>query len=143
MNKEEMFQLIRANPSFHLATVEGDQPRVRGMLIYSADEDGIVFHTGIMRDVYRQIEANPKVELCFNDKRGVQVRVTGRLEQVRDNAFKDQIAAHPLRTFLKPWRDTLSLEEFHSQFIVYRLRNGSASWWTMARNFAAKEPIEL
>ena len=30
MNKKEIFELIRANPGFHLATVEGDQPRGRG-----------------------------------------------------------------------------------------------------------------
>jgi pyridoxamine 5'-phosphate oxidase len=144
VKKEDILNLINENPIFHLATVEGDQPRVRAMLIYRADEDGIVFHTGSMRDVYRQIEANPKVELCFNDdRRGVQVRVWGKLEQVTDSTFKDEIYHHPSRAFLRPWRETITLHDFHKQFIVYVLRKGSAVWWTMARNFAPKEPITL
>jgi len=31
MNKREILEFINANPAFHLATVEGDQPRCRGM----------------------------------------------------------------------------------------------------------------
>lgn len=144
MNKQDVLKLINENPVFHLATVEGDQPRVRAMLIYRADEDGIIFHTGSMRDVYRQIEANPKVELCFNDhERGIQVRVWGKLEQITDHTFKDEIYRHPSRAFLKPWRERISLDDFHEQLIVYVLRKGSAVWWTMARNFAPKEPIAL
>jgi uncharacterized pyridoxamine 5'-phosphate oxidase family protein len=46
MNKQEMLELMRSNPAFYLATVDGDQPRVRGMLLYKADENGLVFHSG-------------------------------------------------------------------------------------------------
>lgn len=41
MNEKEMYALMNANPAFHLATVEGDQPRVRGMFLYRADENGL------------------------------------------------------------------------------------------------------
>lgn len=41
MNEKEMYALMNSNPAFHLATVEGDQPRVRGMLLFRADENGI------------------------------------------------------------------------------------------------------
>jgi hypothetical protein len=43
MTKEEIYAIINANPVFHLATVEGDQPRVRALLIYSAGDGSIVF----------------------------------------------------------------------------------------------------
>lgn len=145
MNKQEMFALINANPAFHLATVEGDQPRCRGMFLFSADEkDGILFHSGVMKDVHHQIVGNPKVELCFNDlKNGVQVRVSGKLEIVEDNALKDRICAHPSRAFLKPWRESGELKDFYNQFKVYRLKNGKAVSWTMATNFAPKEIVTL
>lgn len=51
MKKEEMFELMRNNPGFHLATIEDNLPHCRGMFLFSADENGIVFHTGAMKDV--------------------------------------------------------------------------------------------
>ena len=51
MNEKEMYDLMNANPAFHLATVEGEQPRVRGMLLFRADENGIIFHTASTKDV--------------------------------------------------------------------------------------------
>ncbi|MBT8339949.1 MAG: pyridoxamine 5'-phosphate oxidase family protein [Desulfatitalea sp.] len=144
MNKEEIFQLMNANPVFHLATLDGDQPRVRALFLYRADENGIVFHTGKMKDLYKQIEANHKVELCFNDhQQNIQVRVTGQLEQITENAFKDEICEHPTRAFLKPWRASGQLEDFYENFIVYKLSHGSAIWWTMEENFAPKRPVML
>lgn len=144
MNKQEIFKVINNNPAFYLATVEENQPRVRGMLLYKADEDGILFHTGIMKDVYHQITNNPKVELCFNDfKSGVQVRVEGELEIVEDNNLKDEITEHPTRKFLKPWKESGELKDFYKTFVVLRLKNGVATTWSMEKNFAPKEYINL
>jgi uncharacterized pyridoxamine 5'-phosphate oxidase family protein len=143
MEKNEIFDLIRSNPAFHLATVEGNQPRCRGMFLFRADENGILFHSGSMKEVHNQIVANPKVELCFNDyKKGIQVRVSGTLEIVEDNALKDEIAEHPTREFLKPWRSG-ALSDFYNQFKVYRLAKGKAVTWSMATNFDPKTIVEL
>ncbi len=138
MTKQEIFQLMNQNPAFHLATVEGDQPRVRGMLLFRADEEGIIFHTASSKDLFRQIQANPKAELCFQGN-GVQVRVTGVLEQVQDEALKAEIFAHPTRKFLQPWKE-LGIENL---LTVFRMRNGEAVTWTMETNFDEKEYIEL
>lgn len=144
MNKEEIFGLMNSNPVFYLATVEDDQPRVRGMLLYKADENGIIFHTGTMKDVYKQIVKNRKVELCFNDfKKGVQLRVSGVLEIVDDLNLKDEITAHPSRLFLKGWKESGAMPDFYNDLAVFRLRNGVANTWTMERNFAPKENINL
>ncbi|MTI81102.1 MAG: pyridoxamine 5'-phosphate oxidase family protein [Firmicutes bacterium] len=144
MTKQEVFELMSRNPVFHLATAEDDQPRVRGMLLYKADESGILFHTGTMKDVFKQIMENPRAELCFNDfKNGIQVRVSGKLELVDDNNLKDEISEHPSRKFLKPWKESSDLQDFYNTFAVFRLRNGIANTWTMEKNFAPKEEIEL
>ena len=45
MTKEELYTMMNQNPAFHLSTVEGNQPHVRGMLLFRADENGIIFHT--------------------------------------------------------------------------------------------------
>lgn len=115
MNKAEILEFINANPAIFLATAHGDQPRIRCVFLFRADENGIVFHTGKMKDLYKQIEANPKVEMCFYDyQRNIQVRVTGVLEQITDNAYKDEIFNHPSRAFLKPWRESGPLQDFYN-----------------------------
>jgi len=97
-----------------------------------------------MKDVFKQISKNPNVELCFNDyKNNVQSRVSGKLEEVEDNAYKDEICAHPSRAFLKPWRESGPLENFYSTFKEFRLKNGKAIVWTMETNFAPKVEILL
>ena len=144
MTKEQIFELIRKNPVIYLATNEGDQPRVRCVFLYSADEHGIIFHTGKMKDLYKQVEINPKVEMCFYDsEKNIQVRVSGQLDEITDNNFKDEISNHPSREFLKSWRESGPLEDFYTNFIVYTLKNGSAIWWTIEENFAPKRPINL
>ena len=62
MTKDQIFELMNSNLAFYLATVENGEPRVRGMMLYKADETGIIFHTGAFKDVYRQIIANPNVQ---------------------------------------------------------------------------------
>ena len=138
MGKEEMFKLMNENPVFHLATMDGDQPRVRGMLLFRADEEGIIFHTASTKDVFAEIMKNPKVELCFQGQ-GSQIRVTGVLEQVNDENLKNEIYSHPSRKFLQAWKEN----GIDGLLRIFRLKNGTAVEWTMATNFEQKMPIEL
>ena len=76
---EKVYDFLNEAGAYYLATVEGDQPRVRPfgtMLLY----DGKLYiQTGKVKNVSKQISANPKVEICaFKD--GKWVRVTGILE---------------------------------------------------------------
>lgn len=138
MTKEEMYALMNANLGFYLATADGDQPRVRGMMLFRADDNGIVFHTASTKDVFRQITANPKAELCWNAD-GVQIRVTGRLEVVNDPALREEIFAHPTRKFLQAWKDN-GIDDLLQVLVM---RNCEATTWTMATNFAPKETVRL
>lgn len=140
MDTNEVFSAISKNPAFNLATMDGNQPRTRGMLLYRADSDGIVFHTARMRELFGQIMKNDLVEMCFNAN-GTQIRISGKLELVEDNDLKDEVANHPTRTFLAPWRNSISVDEFHAQFAVFRMKSGRITLWTMARNIEPK--IEL
>ena len=63
MTKEEMIAFMNANPVMQLATVEGDKPRVRAILLFKADEKGIIFHTANTKDLYKQLMKNPNVEI--------------------------------------------------------------------------------
>lgn len=138
MNKQEIFQLMNENPAFHLATMDKDQPRVRGMLLFRADEDGIIFHTSDIKDVFDQIMKNPKVELCFNGK-GKQVRVSGVLELVEDKKLVEEIYNHPSRQFLRNWKK----QGVDCGLKIFRLKNGKAVVWSLQTNFDKREPIQL
>ncbi len=138
MTKTKIIQLMQENPVFYLATMDGDQPRVRGMLLFRADENGIIFHTASTKDVYAQIQKNPKAELCFCGD-GTQVRVTGVLEQVQDEALRQEIFAHPTRKFLQAWKEN----GVDNLLQVFVLKHGTAVTWTMETNFAEKQPVQL
>jgi uncharacterized pyridoxamine 5'-phosphate oxidase family protein len=137
MNKAEILNFINNHPTCFMATVEGDKPHVRGIGIYSADEDGIIIQTWKIKDIHRQITCNPEVELCFNDlKEMIQVRVSGRVDIVEDLSLKQKVVAD--RPFMKPVVDARG----YDVVALYRLK-GKATVWTMAANFEPKTCIEL
>jgi pyridoxamine 5'-phosphate oxidase len=138
MTKEDVFEFIRKNPIFGLATADDNKPHVRMMMLYRADENGIIFNTGENKDVHRQLSANPQIEMCFysaGEQR--QVRIKGTVEVLEDLELKKQVVRdYP---FLKEWVD----REGYDVLIVYCLRNGRATAWTMKTNFQPKEYIQL
>lgn len=88
-NIEKVCRFLDEAQTYYLATVEGDQPRVRPFgtaLIY----DGRLYiQTGRVKPVSKQIAANPKVEICaFKD--GKWLRVSGEL--VDDNNREVKVA---------------------------------------------------
>ena len=138
MTKEEVLEFINKNPVFSLATTEGNQPRVRIIMLYRADKDGIIFCTGRQKAVYEQLQANPAVEMCFyNADDGRQVRIKGTVELVDDLELKMQIVEQ--FTFLKPWVES----EGYEVLIPFCLKNGKAVTWTMETNFDPKQYIQL
>jgi pyridoxamine 5'-phosphate oxidase len=89
MTKEEVLEFITKNPVFSLATIDGNQPRTRMIMMYRADKSGIIFSTGRDKDVNKQLQVNPAVELCFfGSEQNCQVRVEGTAEAVDDLELK-------------------------------------------------------
>jgi len=144
MEKNEIFKILNANPVFHLATCENGQPRVRGMLLYKADENGIIFHTGTFKSLYKQLKNNPKAELCFQDmKNNIQIRVSGTLEETNDSGLKEEILAHPSREFLRQMKQAAGADNFYKTYAVFSLKNAKAVVWTFASNFNPNAEIPL
>jgi pyridoxamine 5'-phosphate oxidase len=139
MTKEEVFEFITKNPFFSLATTDGNQPHTRMMMICRADEDGILFSTGRDKDVNKQLQANPTVEMCFfaagDDNR--EVRVEGKVEMFDDLELKKMIVKD--FPFLKPW---IELQGYEAM-VPYILKNGRATTWSMSKAFEPKEYIQL
>ena len=136
MTKSEVLDFLNRNQVCFLATIEGQKPHVRGMRLYRADEEGIVFHTGKTKDLHKQLQENGEAELCCAGD-GIQVRVSGRMELVEDLRLKKEIVA--ARPFLKHMVD----EEGYELLVVYRLKNGAATTWTMETNLAPKTYVDL
>jgi len=136
--KTDILRLLNENPVFHLATIEGNKPKVRGMLLFRADEAGIIFHTAESKDVYTQIKQNPAAELCFQAN-GTQIRVSGTLEESDDEALREEIFNHPTRKFLQAWKEN----GIAFLLKIFVLKNGEATEWTMETNFNEKEYIDL
>src|SRR6266496_1381498 len=75
----------------HLATIDGDQPRVRP--VSPVKTDGFTVFVANLRSYHKtaEIEANPNVELCYLDDHHDQVRITGRAEIVLDRVLLQEI----------------------------------------------------
>ena len=75
---EEVFELLKKIGTYYLATLDGDKPRVRPFGTVDLYNGKLYIQTGKKKDVSKQIEKNPNVELCaFQD--GIWVRVAGKL----------------------------------------------------------------
>jgi pyridoxamine 5'-phosphate oxidase len=138
MTTSEILDFIRANPSCLLATVEGDQPRVRGMFLYRAERREFLFHTGTGKPLWGQIQANTKVELCFLDaERHKQIRVEGVVEIVTDLALKEEIVRD--RPFLKPLVERFGMDMLG----VFRVRPLRALHWSLETNIRPEAWVSM
>ena len=79
-NIERVYQFLEEAGTYYLATMEGDQPRVRPFGTALLYEGKLYIQTGKIKPVSKQIKANPKVEICaFKD--GQWLRLSGILEE--------------------------------------------------------------
>ena len=80
---------------YYLATVEGDQPRVRPFGTVNEFEGKLYIQTGKVKPVSRQLGANPKAEICAFCE-GAWVRISCELiEDDRLEAKKSMLDAYP------------------------------------------------
>lgn len=92
---EQIEQFLKEARVYYLATAEGDQPRVRPFGTVNIFEGRLYIQTGKVKNVSKQIAANPKVEICafMNDR---WLRVAGELvEDDRVEARQAMLDAHP------------------------------------------------
>ena len=92
---EEICKFLKEAGTYYLATVEGDQPRVRPFGTIHIFEDKLYIQTGKIKPVSKQLNENPKAEICaFKD--GTWLRLSGTLvEDDREEARKSMLDAYP------------------------------------------------
>lgn len=124
-------QALKETGVFYVATLEGDQPRVRpfgGVIDYNGKA---YFCTNNTKACFRQLLANPKAEICGMKPDGSWVRVSGRLIREDNDAIRAAFleAAPGLR-------NRYSVGD--GLFEVFRLEDAAAYLYTMAA-----DPIEI
>ena len=92
---ERVYNFLKEAGVYYLATVEGDQPRVRPFGTANIFEGKLYIQTGKVKPCSQQILANPKVEIsAFHN--GTWIRIAGELvEDDRVEAKKSMLDAYP------------------------------------------------
>src|SRR5689334_23352083 len=122
-----------------LASLDGDQARVRPVSPVRCD--GFTVYVANLRPYHKtgEIAANPKVELCYMDAGHNQVRLTGVAEIVTDRPLLEQI-----------WNDNPLMRQFlgtldNPQLIVYCIRPTQVRYmqeWALEYISVPLEPTE-
>lgn len=106
---------IQADRFPHLASIDGNQPRLRP--VSPVRTDGFTVYVANLRSYHKtvELEANPRVELCYMDAEHNQVRITGMAEVVQDQELLQAI-----------WQENPLLRNYlgsidNPELIVYRI----------------------
>ena len=92
---ERVVKFLKDAGVYYLATVEGDQPRVRPFGTAHVFEGKLYIQTGKIKNVSKQLHANPKAEICAFQG-GEWLRVAGELiEDDRLEARQSMLDAYP------------------------------------------------
>lgn len=93
---EEVYEFLKKCETFYIATIDGDQPRVRPFGVVNIFEGKLYIQTGKSKNVSKQMQVNPKVEIsAFMD--GTWIRLEGTV--VRDDrreAKASMLDANPM-----------------------------------------------
>ncbi len=86
---QRVLDFLKEADTYYLATVEGDQPRVRPFGTINEFEGKLYIQTGKVKDVSKQLIANPKAEICaFKDGKWLRVAC----ELVEDDRREARVA---------------------------------------------------
>ena len=90
-NMKEVQAYLKECGAFFIATVDGDQPHVRAFGVSEIINDRLYIMTGKVKDVYKQMAANGKFEICALKKSGSEwMRLTGTLGNDETLAVKEE-----------------------------------------------------
>ncbi len=140
MNLQDCITFANENPVCSFATVEDEQPRVRLLGFWFADETGFYFQTALIKEIPKQLEANPKAEVCFykpGQPLGTMLRIAGETEFITDKKLKEKCMKD--RPFLKEFGLTVE----SPGLVLFRISHGKAHFWNMENNVKPKQYIEF
>ena len=88
------FEFLKANPVFHVATVDGDAARARPFGFVMAYNDKLYICTNKTKDVFKQMQKNPEIEISGMGAEGTWLRIRGKVAvddsyEAKKQAFKE------------------------------------------------------
>ena len=86
---EKINDLITRAEVFYLATVDGDKPKCRPLGFHLLEGDKIYFGVGTFKEVYKQMQANPNVEISAWDGEHI-LRYYGKANLDKNEAIVDK-----------------------------------------------------
>ena len=92
---DEVYEFLKKCDTYYLATMDGDQPRVRPFGTVDLFEGKLYIQTGKSKDVSKQMMSNPKIEICaFDGNKWLRVAAIA-VEDDRIEARKHMLDAYP------------------------------------------------
>lgn len=92
---QEVYDFLKKCGTYYLATMEGDQPRVRPFGTIDLFDGKLTIQTGKKKEVSKQMMENPKIEICaFDGQRWLRISATA-VEDPRLEAQKHLLDAYP------------------------------------------------
>lgn len=118
------------HPICYLATEDGDQPRVRPLLLWFANGDGFYFMTMSPKRFSAQLHTNPKVEVVFYNgatelPEARMMRLTGAVEFIDDAELVKKVSDERAALEGIIGRPLEPIAE------VFRIASGEAVYWTL------------
>ncbi|MDD2496921.1 MAG: pyridoxamine 5'-phosphate oxidase family protein [Desulfitobacteriaceae bacterium] len=124
---DEVLKFFTENPTFYLATTEGDEPKVRPFGFIMNYEGKLYFCTGNRKKVYRQLKANPNCEMCSTaTANGEWVRLKGKA------VFDDNLAAKKKVLEIAPVLSNIYKGAEDPTFEVFYLTDCEATFCSMS-----------
>lgn len=123
---ERVYQFLNEAGTYYLATADGDQPRVRpfGTILLMGGK--LYIQTGKVKDVSKQIAANPKAEICaFKDGKWLRVAC----ELVNDDSHEVKVAMLDKMPTLKAM---YSADDDNMQMLYFKNAKATFSSFTEA-----------
>ncbi len=123
------FEFLKANPVFHLATVDGEQARVRPFGFSMIRNNKLYMCTNKTKDVYKQMVKCPNVEISAMGAEGTWLRVRGKVafddsREAKAQAF--QVAPNLLQIYAKGAEDEIFVTFYFTEAVatLYSFREG-------------------
>jgi uncharacterized pyridoxamine 5'-phosphate oxidase family protein len=92
---QEVYEFLKKSRTYYLATVDGDQPRVRPFGTAHIFENKLYIQTGKVKDVSKQMKKNPKIEICaMNGGEWIRIQAIA-VEDDRVEAKQSMLDAYP------------------------------------------------
>src|SRR6266545_4626734 len=131
MLSHEIIEFANRNRACWVATCDGEQPHVRGLLLWYADEHGFYFHTASTKSLPVQLRRNPRVEIAFFEPSpdgGKMMRVAGRARFLDEGDHRDRLLAD------RPWLADVKRALPEAELVVFVIDEGEIHHWSMAVN---------